>query len=122
LAEFAAGSALVTAFRLPGGSFLPLWPLLFGLLGLATVSRETKAAWRRLAWLALTALPTLFLAAPAMYEAYVALGPGAAFIPMLVLALPLGALSVQVEAVSRAWQWTLPVAGVLLALAAVVAA
>jgi len=114
--------ALATAFRLPGGSFLPLWPLLFGLLGLATVSRETKAAWRRLVWLALTALPAIFLAAPAMYEAYAALGPDAAFIPMLVLALLLGALSVQVEAVSRAWKWTLPVAGALVALAAVAVA
>jgi hypothetical protein len=39
---------------------------------------------------------------------------------MLILVLVLGALSLQAEAISRPWKWTLPVAGVLVALAAVI--
>jgi hypothetical protein len=110
--------ALATAFWMPGGSFLGLWPLLFGLLGVLPVWRTLKPPWRQHLWLTLTAMPTLLLLAPLMNEAYVALGPPAIFLPMLFLVLVLGALALQLEAVSRAWKWALPLAGVLIAAAA----
>ena len=112
--------ALAGAFWMPGGSFLGLWPLLFGLLGVLPMWREAQRPWREWAWLAITALPTLILVAPLMYEAYVALGPNAVALPMLFFVLVLGALSLQVAAISRAWKWILPVAGALVVLAAVV--
>lgn len=111
-------AALATAFWMPGGSFLGLWPLLFGLLGVLPVWRTLKPPWRQHLWLTLTAMPTLLLLAPLMNEAYVALGPPAIFLPMLFLVLVLGALALQLEAVSRAWKWALPLAGVLIAAAA----
>jgi hypothetical protein len=114
--------ALAAAFWIPGGSFLGLWPLLFGLVGVMPLWRESKGHWRQHLWLALTALPTLLLLSPLMHEAYVALGPQAVLLPMLVLALALGALALQLEAVSLAWKWTLPLAGVLMSLVAVASA
>jgi hypothetical protein len=113
--------AIASAVWMPGGSFLGLWPLLFGLLGVLPIWREaTPRPWREHVWLAVTALPTLILFAPLLPESYVALGPRAVFVPMLILVLVLGALSLQAEAISRPWKWTLPVAGVLVALAAVI--
>ena len=110
--------ALAAAFWIPGGSFLGLWPLLFGLLGVLPVWRNPKEPWRHHLWLALTAMPILLLLAPLLREAYVALGPPAVFLPMLFLVLVLGALTLQLEAVSRAWRWALPLAGLLIAVAA----
>jgi hypothetical protein len=52
-----------------------------------------------------------------MYEAYVALGPPAVFLPMLFLVLVLGALALQLQAVSRAWKWAVPMTGFLIAVA-----
>lgn len=112
--------ALAGAFWLPGGSFVGLWPLLFGLMAVGLVGRETQRPWRQSAWLVVTALPILVLIAPLMLEAYVALGSSAVVIPMLLCVLVIGALSLQVAAIARAGKWIVPVAGLLVALAAVV--
>ena len=67
--------AIAGAFWMPGGSFLGLWPLLFGLVGVLAVSRERKEPGRQHLWLAVTGLPTIILVAPLMHECYVGLGP-----------------------------------------------
>jgi hypothetical protein len=112
--------ACATAVRVPGASYVSLWPLLFGLLGVVVVLRPAEAPWRRFAWLVVAALPAMILVSPLVNKFYVALGPQAIFVPMVVLALELGALSLQVEAVCGTWKWVLPATGLLMALFAVV--
>ena len=55
-------------------------------------------------WLVVAALPAMILVSPLVNKFYVALGPQAIFVPMMVLALELGALSLQVEAVCGTWK------------------
>jgi hypothetical protein len=110
---------IASAVWMPGASYVLLWPLLFGLVGVVATSRVAESPWRRFAWLAVSALPTIILVAPLVQGIYVALGPNVLFVPTLVLALGLGALSLQLEAISRTWTWTLPLAGVLVAVVVV---
>lgn len=114
------GLTVACAVWMPGASYVSFWPLLFGLLGVVAIERAAETPGRRFAWLAVSALPVLSLAAPLVQGFYVALGPRAMFVPMVVLALLLGALSLQIEAVSRAWRWILPAAGVVVALVAAI--
>ena len=111
--------ALAAAFWMPGGSFLGLWPLLCGMVGLLPVWPEAQRPWRRLVWLAAGALPALIVILPLMREAYEALGPNAAAVPMLALVLVFGALSHQTAVISRPWKWTLPVVGLVAAVSVV---
>jgi hypothetical protein len=83
------------------------------------VLRPAEAPWRRFAWLVVAALPAIILVSPLVNKFYVALGPQVIFVPMVVLALELGALSLQVEAVCGTWK-RLPATGLLVALFAVV--
>ena len=47
----------------------------------------------------MTALPLLLLVTPLVDQFFVALGPGAILVPMIVLALEMSALSLQLETV-----------------------
>jgi hypothetical protein len=111
--------ALASAWWMPGGSFVGIWPLLFGLASVWLAWRPLPPTGRQTVRLIVMAVPALVLAPPLMYEAYVALGPNAAALPMLVFALVVGALWLQAAAVARAWKWTLPVAGLAVAAVAV---
>ncbi len=91
--------ALVTALGMPGGSYLGLGPVLFGLLALSAPRGVRQTPWLWLAWLAVAGLPTVVLLAPLVRGIFVALGPRAMFIPMLLLALGLGALASQLEGI-----------------------
>jgi hypothetical protein len=88
---------IVTTIWVPGASYLFLWPLIFGFAALMKIVNP----WFRFAWLAGTALPALMLASPLVYQFYVALGVSALFVPMLVLALEIGALSPQISEMFR---------------------
>ncbi len=112
---------IASALWMPGASYVCVWPLLSGLLGAVGVARAAGTAWRRVWWLAAMAMPTMILVMPLVHGVYVALGPRVMFVPMLVLTLGWGALSWQVEAVSGTCRWRLPLAGLLLALAALIA-
>jgi hypothetical protein len=85
--------ALGSAHWLPGASYASLWPLLFGLVGVVAASRMTMAPWPRWTWLVITALPTMVFVMALVYGFFVALGPQAMHVPMVVLALSLAALS-----------------------------
>jgi hypothetical protein len=91
--------ALATAIWLPGVSYLFLWPSIFALIGFGA-RRWSVSGWFALAILCVTALPALFLVAPLVRAFYVALGPSALFLPMIVLTLLMGVLSFQIAAVS----------------------
>jgi hypothetical protein len=112
--------AIASAVWLPGASYVILWPLLFGLLGVTEASSTAEVSWNRFAMLATTALPTMILVMPLVFGFFIALGPRVMFVPMIVLSLGLGALTLQIEAVSKPWKWTLPVTGLLVMLAAVI--
>jgi hypothetical protein len=112
--------ALASAFWLPGASFLFLWPLVFALLGVLLAGPDSQRPWLRTLCLAATATPMLLVVVPALYGAYVALGPALLAVPMTGFALIFSGLSLQAAAVSRLWKWALPVTGVLMATAAAV--
>lgn len=113
-------AAIATAVWLPGASYVPLWPLLCVLLGRLAAPREARISWRGFAWLVGMALPVIVLVSPLVWEFHIALGPRAMFVPMVVLALAIGALSLQVEAAYKTWKWGLPLAGFVVALVALI--
>ncbi len=126
-AELALGSwfwwlivAVATAIWMPGASYVGLWPLLFGLFGTLVVSGLCKTSWSQFLWLGVSAVPVMVLIMPLVRGFYVALGPRAVLIPMVVLAFALGALSLQIEAISGNRRWLLPATGLLVALVAVI--
>jgi hypothetical protein len=85
-------AALVTAVWLPGGSYLFVWPVLFGLLGLGVSFRVRDDS--ALGWLAplLGLIPTLVLVPPLIRAAFDGLGLRLAALVMLMVVLLVGAL------------------------------
>ena len=99
-------AAIVSAQWMPGASYVSLWPLLFALLGISTVSFNRRSPWVRFVCVAATSLPTMILVVPLVQGFYVALGPQAMLVPMAVLALVMGALSTALENVTASWRRT----------------
>jgi hypothetical protein len=91
--------AIGTAVWLPGVSYVFLWPLVFALIGFGT-RRWRVSSWVALGILCVTALPALFLVGPLVRSFYVALGPSFLPVPMVLSTLLMGALSLQIAAVS----------------------
>ncbi len=80
-----------SAIALPGGSYLFLWPLMFGLLGVAISGRRPDSAMGRVATY-LGAVPALVLMSTTIQSLCVALGPTLPFVTappaaLLVVAL-----------------------------------
>ena len=118
----------ITAFFLPGASFLFQWPLCFGLIGVswmlvASEKYKTHSILNALV-LAAVAVPSLLLLAPVIHQTFV--GLTLQWTPLIIglVVLLLGLLVPQLLLIARAWRWWLPggtaVAGLVLLLAGVI--
>jgi hypothetical protein len=117
---------IASSLLVPGGSYLFAWPLLFMLAGLAVVlkwgDRDGLRPSRSLVVLTIFAVPLVVLAAPVIYQMYVALTLNASTTLALVAALTLAPIAA-LAGLSRASRaWALPVVCALLSLACVAAA
>lgn len=116
---------VLTSVAIPGGSYLLLWPLLFGLAALAflLVSRAEGAnPLLRFVALALCAVPGIVLIVPIIYQVFVAMGLGliAAIIVMVVLLC--GLLVPHFALMGAAARWWLPAGATLAAIIFIAAA
>ena len=118
---------LVTAFALPGGSYLFTFPLVFGSLGLAVRfgNGDQLSSWKEAGVLSLLALPILLIVVPVIYLFYIGILftiglPGV--VPFFV-ALTIWILIPQLDLMTRphrAWIWAGAASmGVLFLLAAI---
>ncbi|HYO99697.1 MAG TPA: M20/M25/M40 family metallo-hydrolase [Pyrinomonadaceae bacterium] len=100
---------VAAVFYLPGGSYLLMWPLLFGLAGVAiALAFPQLGRVKILAVATLCAIPGLFLLAPTIYSLGVALAlssPAEMQIPVVLL---LGLLIPQLYALVKSSGWLLP--------------
>jgi len=100
---------IVTAFYLPGGSYLLTWPLLFGLVGVAVaLAFPQLGRVKILAVATLCVLPGLFLFAPMIHSLGVALALSSPAILQVPVVLLLGLLIPQLYAVLKSSGWLLP--------------
>jgi Peptidase family M28 len=103
--------AVASALFVPGGSYLFLWPLFFGLLGLGYtfLARERREqGWQRPAVTMLCALPALLLFAPLLSLLYTALDLDSYFALAVLLTLLLGALLPLLGYLAAPGRWLLP--------------
>lgn len=97
---------LATALRMPGVSFLFMWPLLLTqvvLVGLMSPRAQALSARGRSAWLLAAAAPSILVFAPLLSSLYVGLGPKLLVVPAAVLVLLLGLLPPLLETLTRRW-------------------
>ena len=106
--------AVVTAVWLPGASFLFLWPLLFSATGMALIRKETSAAARTGIW-AILSVPVMFFLIHAIESTEVMMSLAMIAIPVTLLVLMLGLLSLQINEIARSLTWKLPLLMVLIA-------
>lgn len=114
---------LLSAFYLPGGSYLFTWPLLFSVVGLAAsvALKQRNRGSLAIAVLLLCAIPGLSLLIPLTYQIFVGMTLNSiAFVAVLVL-LQFGLLIPHFDVMQRANRWVLPVVA-LVAGAAFIAA
>lgn len=119
--------AALTAFALPGGSYLFTWTLVFGALGLGfrVSSGDQLSAWKEAGVLSALALPILLIVVPVIYLFYIGILftiglPGV--VPFFV-ALTVWILIPQLDVMTRphrAWTWAGAASmGILFLLAAI---
>ena len=121
LADLAVGALLwhllallLTSILFPPASFGATWPLLCSLLGLAALfalGDQPPRRWHRGAALALSAIPAMLIAAPAVSGVTLVAGlllPPAVPVFALVLVLVLGLLLPQLALIARPHRWALP--------------
>ncbi len=115
---------ILSAIYVPGASYLLLWPLMFGLvgLGLALVSKESEAgeAPRILStsfYLSLFAIPGIILVVPLIPLIFTGLGLEWSAALMVVVVLLLGLIVPHVNLLSSARKWMLPSGLAMVALA-----
>ena len=100
---------IVTAFYLPGGSYLLTWPLLFSLVGVAVaLAFPQLGRVKILAVATLCVLPGLFLFAPMIHSLGVALALSSPAMLQVPVVLLLGLLIPQLYAVLKSSGWLLP--------------
>ncbi len=90
--------SVATAVWLPGASYVTIWPLAFVLGGILRAAKSPDRSWQRWCWLVFGALPALLLISPLILAFYVALGPDALLVPMIVLALETALLALPLDA------------------------
>lgn len=123
--NLAAGASLwwlaltiVSSIVVPDGSYLAVWPLLLGLLGMAALfaTGDPERALERRWWVALLvcAAPAMLLYAPMIYLVSVSAGTALLVIPATITAMLLGLLAPQIALVTARWRWLLPGAALLL--------
>lgn len=117
---------IASSFLVPGGSYLFAWPLLFMLVGLAFVlksgDRDGLRPSRSLVVLTIFAVPLVLLAAPVIYQTYVALTLNASTTVALLAALTLAPVAALAGLSHSSRAWALPFVCALLSLACVAAA
>jgi hypothetical protein len=116
---------VLTAFLLPGASFLFTWPLISSLLALAYVfmsKEESRVTVNRFSVLSLSAIPGIMLFAPLVYLLFHALTINAVAVDMLVIVLLLGSLIPHFNLISTRNKWLLPSAMAVICLGFIVAA
>lgn len=102
----------LTAFWLPGGSFLFTWPLLFATLSLALLfSHRTPqpGTWRLLGALTLSAVPSILIVTPILYLMFVGLTLRMAAAPAIMTVLLLGLLTPHLHELTATRRWLLPI-------------
>ena len=113
---------LTTAF-LPSGSYLAMWPLLFGLVALAfmlTTRSDAPYSLTRFATLSLCAIPAVVLLVPIIYQVFVAMGLDQIAAITIMVVLLCGLLIPQFALMGGSGRWWLP-GGALLAAAVLIA-
>jgi hypothetical protein len=116
---------VLTAFLLPGASFLFTWPLISSLLALAYIfisKEESRVTVNRFAVLSLSAIPGIMFFAPLVYLLFHALTINAVAIDMLAIVLLLGSLIPHLNLISTRDKWLLPGAMAVICLGFIVAA
>jgi len=112
---------IVTAFYVPGGSYLLTWPLLFGLVGVGVVLAFPQLGpVKILAVATLCALPGLFLIAPVIHSLGVALELSSPAMMQVPVVLLLGLLIPQLYAVLKSSGWLLPSAMAVLGIVLII--
>lgn len=104
---------VASSFYLPGASYLLAWPILGSLIALALIfatAREEPSAAKRVAVLALGAIPAVVLFVPMIYLLFAALSLNLAGAVSAVLVLLLGLLIPQFHYLTTRKSWLLPTA------------
>jgi Peptidase family M28 len=103
---------------LPGASYLFAWPLLFGLIALATVLipvGERRASPAMLVTLLICAVPGIVLVSPVAYQVYLGLGMSWAAVVTALVVLLCGLLVPHLHLITLRRRWLPSGAGALLA-------
>jgi hypothetical protein len=107
----------------PGASYLFLWPLLAGLGWLVwSCVRPAQRSWSAAAGLALAAVPILVLLMPVLHGLGVVRPIQGMAAPMVILVLVLGALTPQLDFVTRSARRLVPALGLAMAVIVLVGA
>jgi Peptidase family M28 len=112
---------LVVAFSLPGASYLLIWPLLAGVLGVALLRESGESRQRSHPALALVAIPALVLWPPLIKSLEVALTANSLAFCALLAALVMSVLVVPLHSLGWLRRW-MTIAAALTAAGALVAA
>lgn len=107
---------ILSCLYLPGGSYLATWPLLFALLGLAFTfftKSERPASAAQVAVLSLCAAPCVILLLPVVYNVFVAMGLGVAWVVAALVVLACGLLTPYLSLASEWGGWKVPCAAAL---------
>lgn len=110
---------LAASFFLPGGSYLLAWPMLGSLIALALIfatGADKHRSTKRVAVLALGAIPAVVLFVPMIYILFAALSPNQAAVSSVLLVLLLGLLVPQLSYLGARSKWLLPTAMVIISL------
>lgn len=116
--------AVLTSLLLPGGSYLFIWPLLFGLLGLGIAFWRDQEGdlTRHLLVLLLCAIPVIILFVPFVYLLFITLTIRLAFAVAVVVVLFFGLLVPHLSFMAASRKWLLPAVAALAGVGFLVAA
>lgn len=115
---------VITSFYLPGASYLFTWPLLFSVAGLGVMlglKKDAPASFSGRAILCLCAVPGIVLLAPVIQQAFVGLTLNLAGVVMALASLLLVLLIPQLDTITAANKWSLPMVSLLTCVALTVA-
>jgi hypothetical protein len=115
---------VATSIFLPGVSYLFMWPLVFGLVGLGVLiftEDPGRITGSRVALLVLCALPPVILLVPDFYQILVALTVSSPAAVMALVALLLALLSPLLRLILKPYKWALPSAALAAAAVLLVA-
>lgn len=115
--------AVLTSLFLPGGSYLFVWPLLFGLVGLGmvlAVRDQDLTPLKRFGVLSICAFPMIILVVPMAYLIFMALTLYASVPVIVLVVLLVGLLIPQLDLILAPNRWYLPAALTLVSVGLIV--